>query len=376
MPFPTLLRDPRDRVPVMLSLLPPVAVLAWPGWVTVALGLWWLGNTVSHQAVHRRFFRAAALERAWSLWLSLLLGVPQRLWQQRHLAHHAERTWRWRRDAQLVQEGVVLLVVWCSFVLLAPRTCLAVYLPGVFAGLLLCVVHGYFEHRPGTTSIHAGWWNTLFLNDGYHVEHHASPARHWRDLPQCRNQAAPTSRLPPVLRWLQWSRSTSMLDAAERLVLRWSLLRCWVLAVHRRAFVATLATVPTPRRVVIIGGGLFPRSAILLRELLPAAEIVVLDAEREHLDAARPWLPPGIVLRHGRYEAGQRLDADLVVVPLALEGSRASCVTDPPAPILLVHDWLWQRRGEGCIVAWWLCKRLYVVRADARPGVQPVVQSA
>jgi hypothetical protein len=369
MPFPTLLHDPRNRVPVLLSLLPPALVLAWPCWISVALGLWWLGNTVSHQAVHRRFWKHAVGECAWSLWLSLCLGVPQRLWRQLHLAHHAGRRWRLRSDAQLGLELGVLALVWGTLALVAPEALVACYLPGLAAGLVLRALHGHGEHVGGTTSVYARWWNTLFLNDGYHVEHHRAPGQHFRDLPRQRLRAARTSRLPPVLRGC--GGVPSLLGALERLVLRCAWLRAAVLASHRRAIGEVLATVPEPARVLVVGGGLFPRSAILLRERWPRAQIVALDAERAHLELARPYLPQDVVLQHGTFHPGQRVEADLVVLPLALRGDKRVCESAPPCPLLLVHDWLWQRPGQGAVVAWWLCKRLYLVSACNVPAVLP-----
>jgi len=369
MPFPTLLHDPRNRVPVALSLLPLGLVLAWPCWTSVALGTWWLGNTVSHQAVHRRFWKHAVAQRAWSLWLSLCLGVPQRLWRQLHLAHHAGRRWRFRYDAQLGLELGVLALGWGILAIVVPEALVTCYLPGLAAGLLLCALHGRGEHLGGTTSLHTRWWNVLFLNDGYHVEHHRAPGLHYRDLPRQRLAGARTSRLPPPLRG--WPAVPSLLGAAERLVLRSAWLQRTVLAAHRRAISAVLATVPEPARVIVVGGGLFPRSAILLRERWPRAQIVVLDTERAHLELARPYLPQDVVLQHGTFHPGQRLEADLVVLPLALRGDRRLCESAPPCPLVLVHDWLWQRPGRGAVVAWWLCKRLYLVSTCDVPAVQP-----
>jgi hypothetical protein len=362
MPLPTLLRDPRDRVPVLMTLLPAAALAAWPGACTVALVLWWTGNTVAHQCVHRRFFRAVPLERAFSVWLTLLLGVPQRLWRQRHLAHHAGRAWRLRGDAQLTTELALLATLHATLAVGAPSFCLASYWPGLLGGLVLCALHGWFEHRPGVTDCRARWWNVLFLEDGWHAEHHRWPGRHYTEL-RAHPVACRTSALPPVLRWLPELSRARVLDALERLVLRSPWLQQRVLAAHRRALADLLEQVPAPREVVVVGGGLWPRSALLLRELLPAARIVVLDADAAHLERARPFLPPGIVLRHGTFAPGEVLDADLVVLPLALRGDRAACAAAPSAPFVLMHDWLWQRRGEGRVVAWWLGKRLNLVRS-------------
>ena len=50
---------------------------------------------------------------------------------------------------------------------------------------------------------------------------------------------------------------------------------------------------------------------------------------------------------------------DLVVVPLAYVGDKQAFFDAPPAPIVIVHDWIWTRRGtRSAIVSWWLLKRL------------------
>ena len=48
--MPATLRDPRDRLDVALTLLPPLVVAVLPSPATVALGVFWLGNTVAHHA--------------------------------------------------------------------------------------------------------------------------------------------------------------------------------------------------------------------------------------------------------------------------------------------------------------------------------------
>src|SRR5688572_16619852 len=115
-----VLRDRRDRTDLLLTLAPPLAVVVLPSPVTVALAVWWLGNTVAHQAVHRRLFTSARLERLFSAWSTLLLGVPQRAWRQRHLAHHAQRPWRPRAEPWLLVELALLAAAWTALAIAAP----------------------------------------------------------------------------------------------------------------------------------------------------------------------------------------------------------------------------------------------------------------
>ncbi len=370
MPF-VALRDPRDRVTVAVSLLPWLLVVAWPSPVAIALGVWWLGNTCAHQAVHRRLFVHAGAERLFSFWLSAGLGVPQRLWRQRHLAHHAQRPHRWRFEPWLLTEAVGLSVAHLLAAFLVPGPWATVYLPGLAGGLLLAHVHGHYEHAGGTTSCRLRWWNVLLLNDGWHEEHHEAPKRPWWQLGTANGPAPRMSPLPPPVRWLAALAPANLLDRAERLVLGRPWLQRRVLAAHRAAFAAVLPRSFDPARIVIVGGGLFPRSAILLRERFPGAVITVLDQDARHLAAAAPLLPPDVVVRHAVLRPGDRLDADLVVLPLALRGARAGFLAAPPAPCLLMHDWWWRGIGEGRVVAWWLGKRVRLLQTAARVAPQP-----
>ena len=49
---------------------------------------------------------------------------------------------------------------------------------------------------------------------------------------------------------------------------------------------------------------------------------------------------------------------DLVVIPLAFDGDRAALYTHPPAPAVIVHDWIWRKRGDSRIVSVALLKRI------------------
>lgn len=396
------MRDRRDALPVGLTLVHAAALLLLPSAGTVAVGLWWNANAISHQHVHRRFFERRWADALFSAWLSLLLGLPQRLWAARHLAHHGlqasrasgtrQRTgadgvadtpkapWRARffrsRRLRAVDPGLLVEVglagsLWLTLAATAPAFLATTYAPGFALGLLLCHVHGRYEHAGGTTSCHGRLWNVLFLNDGYHVEHHAHPGAHARDLPALRRPGTRCSRWPPVLRFLD-ARPTAcdLLDRLERLVLRWPALRRPVLAAHRRALVRLLRdhlpAAYAPRRILVVGGGLFPRSAILLAEIFPRAEIVVLDAEPSHLDDAASLLPHGTVRESGRFTPGETLACDVAVLPLALRGERTAVHAAPPAPVCIVHDWLWRANERSTVVAWWLLKRANLVLAGER----------
>src|SRR5437868_13223723 len=109
-----------DALPVALAALHGAALLAAPVAPVVALGLWWNSNTVAHYFLHRPFFRSRVLNVVFSLYLSVLLGVPQTLWRERHLAHHAGRPWRLRLTGQLCVETVLVLALWAGLLVLAP----------------------------------------------------------------------------------------------------------------------------------------------------------------------------------------------------------------------------------------------------------------
>ncbi len=169
------------------------------------------------------------------------------------------------------------------------------------------------------------------------------------------------SRWPPIFRWLEGG----PLEWLERGASKSAILRRFLLRVHRRALDGLLsdAGAGAIRRVGIIGGGLFPRTALILGELLPGARIRILDGSLENLERARAQLPEEVELVHAWYDGGEVEDVDLIVFPLAFCGDRAAVYESPPAPLVLVHDWMWRRRGASRIVSWLLLKRLNLVRA-------------
>ncbi len=338
------------------------ALLLAPSLPVVAIGLWWNANTVAHNFIHNPFFRSKTARSAFSIYLSLLMGVPQTLWRERHLAHHANRAARIRPSPQLCAESAAVAGLWITLALVAPSFFAFAYLPGYFAGLMLCTLQGRYEHRADETVDHRGaLYNLLFFNDGHHAAHHRSPKRHWRDLPRAARVDTPTSRYPAVLRWLE----AHPLDLLERLALGSKLVRRWVLSTHERALAKLLPAMGDARRVAIVGGALFPRSALLLSKHLPDAELTVIDQAPLHIETARARLPSNVRVVSETYDPARHDGFDLVVIPLAYQGDREALYRDPPAETLLVHDWLPRRRGIGALVSLLLFKRMNLIRRAA-----------
>jgi hypothetical protein len=317
--------------------------------------LWWNANTISHDFVHLPFFRSTTCNRLYSVCLSALLGFPQALFRRRHLAHHGlTRDSGW--SGELLLEGAVVFGLWLFLLVWFPVFLWTAWFPGFVLGMGLCFVHSHYEHARGTLSHYSRLYNWFFFNDGYHVEHHLDPARHWRALPLAKAGVA-ASRWPAILRWLEIPR----LELLEGVVLRSARLRRFMLRTHERALLELLPELSGVGTVRVIGGGMHPRTALLLRKLLPGAEITIVDASASNLATARRYLDSGVRLVNAKFEPGTLSpETDLVVIPLSLAGDRRLVYRYPPARRVLVHDWIWARR-PGVVVSWWLLKKLVLV---------------
>jgi fatty acid desaturase len=358
--------------------------------VLFAVGVCWSSNTVSHNHLHRPLFRANALNLALSWLLTLTLGVPQTLWRGRHFWHHAGEPAQPRprvMSRQVLVEAGAILALWAGLLALSPRAFLTAYLPGHALGLLLCRLQGDMEHRRTRSptrgvSYYGKLYNWLWFNDGYHAEHHRFPSEHWTRLPT-RSGACDVaeSAWPPLLRWLERPRpapgavQAGVLGLLERLALRSPLTQRYLLWSHERAFRHLLSRrTQVIRRVVIVGGGLFPRTALVLRSVLPDAELTIIDQSEESLRVAREFLvrrrldTSDLHFEHAAFRP-QRVDAhDLVVVPLAFVGDRRLLQQVSAARPVLIHEWLWQRSSpRSAVISWLLLKRLSLLE-PARNG--------
>jgi len=329
----------------------------------IAIGVWWNANTVSHLFIHRPFFKSRWANAAFAVFQSAAMGFPQSVWRDRHIAHHAGRAYRFRLSRETQLQVATILGLWIAIVVVAPTFFITGYLPGYVGALLLCAVHGHYEHAGGTTSHYGRLYNLLTFNDGYHVEHHLHPSTPWHVLRSRREPAARASAWPAPLRWLE----CVSLDALERLTLRSPLLQRVVVRMHERAFRPLVAALPGAREIAIVGGGLFPRTALVVRRLLPDAHVTIIDASRANLERARAFMRDDTVTYvHRRWDAAATAAAgapwDLMVFPLAFDGDRDAIYTQPPAATVLVHDWIWRRRGASRIVSAALLKRVNLMR--------------
>src|SRR6185503_14987564 len=191
----------RDGLLVALAAAHGVLLLTVPSVPLIAIGIWWNANTIAHNFIHLPFFRSRRTNALFSAYLSLLLGLPQTMWRDRHLAHHAGRPWRFRWSKRMVAEILIVVAFWAA-IATHGHDLLPMWIAGWIGGMILCQVQGHFEHEHGTVSHYGTPYNVLFFNDGYHVEHHAHPAAHWSTLPRYVDSEAPRSRWPAVLRWL------------------------------------------------------------------------------------------------------------------------------------------------------------------------------
>lgn len=370
----------RDALLLALAGLHAAALLLRPSMLIVAIGLWWNANTISHNFIHRPMFASRAGRAAFSCGLSLLLGFPQSLWRARHLAHHAGRKPQITWNAQMIAETLMVAALWCTLAAVKPMFMFSVWLPGWLLGLALCRVHGRYEHARGAVSHYGRIYNLLFFNDGYHAEHHAHPGMHWSRLPQHKIKDAATSNWPAVLRWMEDVKTITpcaALCALERIVRRSPRLQRFVLDRHERAFRKLLNDLRATRAIAVediktigvIGGGLFPRTAMVLARVCPNARLSLIDLDSAHLEMARETLGDSVDYVCERFEAGNAQTPadsqafDAIVIPLAYVGNREAIYRHPPARAVFVHDWIWRRRGRSAsaVVSLLLLKRLNVV---------------
>ena len=325
-----------------LSFAYAALLLSAPSIPLIAIGLWWTANTVAHNFIHTPFFRSRALNRGV---LAVPVGADGRSAESvarpasaaspraartpgiRLARPDVRRGRSWTRDVA-VETGRGPDVVGRGGGGRSGSSSWASMLPGYLAGLGLCSLQGHFEHARGTTS-HYGWlYNWCFFNDGYHAEHHLRPGEHWTRLP-----SQPLRRRARAAGGRRCSAGSTRSASS-----RWSAGCCGRRGSSGSCSRPTSARsrrccrgLPPIHRVTIVGGGLYPRSALILRRLLPDATLTIVDAKPEHLEIASAFLPGDVELEHRLFDAAVPEPADLVVIPLAFIGDRDRVYRHPPA---------------------------------------------
>jgi len=221
------------------------ARLLGAGFYAFAIG--WNQDSVSHNFIHNPFFTSKLLNRITEYALTLENGVPQTMYAYVHMRHHAGNSDRpdadgrtidpisiyrhganglaepmlpyvllgfWRDDDPftvareigrkrpaeakraihefwvMVAVYAVLLVVRWDFVL--------VLAPFYYLGQSLSFLIAYYEHlgadpaNPMATGVstYEPVYNFLFLNNGYHAEHHYRPKQHWTNMSELKREIA------------------------------------------------------------------------------------------------------------------------------------------------------------------------------------------
>lgn len=367
---------PRDTLFVAMAMAHGAILLAATTYlpaaaVVVALGVWWNSNTIAHNFIHSPFFQQRRWNVLFSFYLTLLLGIPQTLWRQRHLAHHGDVPWRLKWSRILAIEVSLLAGLGTGLALGAPEFFFLAYLPGLGLGLALCALHGHHEHAGGTTSHYGALYNWIFFNDGYHVEHHRRPGLHWSQLPTLRRVDARSSPWPAVLRGIaSLQPRAAVLDLLEHLALCSRQVRNLVLRAHHRALRHVLERSVVEgvaiESIAIVGGGLFPRTAILMRQFFPHARILCIDLSPASLQRAAELLRQlSVETLQESFDPKQHTGFDLVVIPLAYRGHRELFYRPGLAGRWLIHDWIWRPRGTSAVVSPWLLKRINLVESRA-----------
>lgn len=351
----------------------------------VAIGTWWGANTMSHIHLHAPIFTSRRLNQVFSWWLTLSLAIPQTLWKKRHYWHHAGEPEGKRPgwDRQSRKEGGAIIGSWIILAWLFPAAFFMAYLPGYLIALCLCQLQGYREHNtlgmvyPQGISTYGTLHNGLWFNDGYHAEHHRWPSEHWTRLPKRRAEMGehPTSRFSPILRFLeqpkvnQWP--AHILSWLEKVALAVAPVQGFLIRRHTEAFARLTKTIANfePHGILIVGGGLFPRSVLVVSKLWPEAHIQVLDQEADHIARAQRYLTEKgadlnkVMFRQETFEPELPTAADMVILPLAYVGNRMSLyVPRKDGAVTLIHDWWHVRRGDRSTpITVWVWKRLTLV---------------
>ncbi|WP_030613078.1 fatty acid desaturase family protein [Streptomyces sclerotialus] len=120
------------------------------------------------------------------------------------LAHNREPR-RTRELRQIQADRAAHCLALAGLAWISWQWTLLVYLPAFFVALVLVNVQNYYRHygadpsdrTADSVSYYGRFYNLIAFNDGYHQEHHLSPASHWSQLPDVRERRLDGLDSPP-----------------------------------------------------------------------------------------------------------------------------------------------------------------------------------
>ncbi|MFK3791722.1 MULTISPECIES: fatty acid desaturase family protein [Pseudomonas] len=213
--------------------------LSWwiiiPAALLYAVSLSWSINSISHNQIHNAYFTPSWMNRAFDLLLSVTIGFSQTLYRDIHNRHHRgnsdlpdasgktvdplsiylhgkngqpDNPWAYTflsffrddpkeiyqqmqrkrpDDARWVKVEIAVTVVFYLALALFDWHAVLVLLPFWYLGQSLSSLNGYYEHLGGNPDLPIAWgvssysplYNLIWMNNGYHAEHHYRPKMHW-----------------------------------------------------------------------------------------------------------------------------------------------------------------------------------------------------
>lgn len=217
--------------------------LSW--WALIPLGFFysyciaWNIESVAHNFTHNNYFQSGRLNRAFSLIESLAIGFSQQFYKTVHRRHHIgnsdrpdangntqdwfsiyrygkngapEPAWRYalfgmlRGSSEIYQEMAkggrkiddvrwakledAAHYAWFALGFLLNWKFMLYFLPFYYLGHVFSMLVGYYEHYQANPDLPIAWgvstygwlYNFLWLNNGYHAEHHYRPRIHWTKM--------------------------------------------------------------------------------------------------------------------------------------------------------------------------------------------------
>lgn len=213
--------------------------LSWwviiPSALLYAVSLSWSINSISHNQIHNAYFTPAWMNRAFDLLLSVTIGFSQTLYRDIHNRHHRgnsdlpdahgktidplsiylhgkdgqpDNPWAYTflsffrddpkeiyqemqrkrpDDARWVKVEIAVTVAFYLALAFFDWHAVLVLLPFWYLGQSLSSLNGYYEHLGGNPDLPIAWgvssysplYNLIWMNNGYHAEHHYRPKMHW-----------------------------------------------------------------------------------------------------------------------------------------------------------------------------------------------------